>query len=138
MKLFILIIVLGMATIGTFLGYRVLGLLKITKQLRTDRNELIEQRGKQSDQLRLKGIEIDELKADKQRYKSALNFFSKELDKYSNVEIKVALTDNEKQMILNALDSSQYKAKVEDPKTNYFIREINRNLKEKIKESIKK
>jgi len=61
MKIFILIIVLGMAAIGTFLGYRVLGLLKITKQLRTDRNELIEQRGKQSDQLRQKGIEIDEL-----------------------------------------------------------------------------
>ncbi len=124
MKIFILIIILGMVSIGAFLGYRVLGLLKITKQLRTDRNELIEQRGKQSDQLRQKGIEIDELK--------------KELDKYSDVEIKVALTEFEKEMILSALDSPQYKAKVEDPKTKFFIREINRKLKEKIKESIKK
>jgi len=124
MKLFVLISFLVVAAIGIFLGWRVLGLMKRNKQLRTDRNELIEQRGKQSDQLRQKGIEIDELK--------------KELDKYSEVEIKVALTDNEKQMILCALDSPQHKAKVEDPKTNYFIREINRKLKEKIKESIKK
>ncbi len=123
MKLFVLIIVLGMAAIGAFLGWRVLKLGKRNTQLQADRNELIEQRGKQSDQLRQKGIEIDELK--------------KELDKYSDVEIKVALTALEKNMILNALDSPQYKAKVQDPKTKFFIREIYRKLKEKIKESIK-
>ncbi len=123
MKLFVLIIVLGMAAIGAFLGWRVLKLGKRNTQLQADRNELIEQRGKQSDQLRQKGIEIDELK--------------KELDKYSDVEIKVALTGHEKQMILNALDTPQYKAKVEDPKTKFFIRKIYGKLKEKVKESIK-
>jgi len=123
MKLFILIIVLGMAGIGIFLGYRLLDSLKIIKQLREDRNKLIEQRGKQSDQLRQKGIDIDELK--------------KELDKYSNVEIKVALNGYEKRMILSALDMPHYKATIQDPKTKYFIREIYRELHEKIKGSIK-
>lgn len=83
----------------------------------------MKERSKQSDQLRLKGIEIDKLK--------------KELDKYSDVEIKVALTALEKKMIFNALDSSQYKARIQDPKTKFFIRLIYRKLKEKIKESIK-
>jgi len=122
-KIILAVIVLGVVGIGIFLGYRLLDSLKIIKQLRKDRNDLIEERGKQSDQLRLKGIEIDELQ--------------KELDKYSDVEIKVALTAHEKNMILNALDSSQYKARIEDPKTNYFIREIHRKLKEKIKSSLK-
>ena len=124
MELFVWTIILGMAATGAFLVYRVLGLLKIVKQLKADRNELIEERRKQSDQLRQKGIEIDELK--------------KELDKYSDVEIKVALTALEKKMILNALDSPQYKARVQDPKTKFIIREIYRKLKEKIKGSIKK
>jgi len=123
MKILILIFIFMITAIGVFLGYRVLGLLKIVKQLKAERNELIEERAKQSDQLRQKGIEIDGLK--------------KELDKYSDVEIKVALTSFEKQMILSALDWPQYKAKVQDPKTKFFIREIYRGLKEKIKGSIK-
>lgn len=123
MKLLTICFILAITAIGIFLGYRVLGLLKRIKQLQVDRNELIEEKVKQSDQLRLKGIEIDGLK--------------KELDKYKDVEIKVALTSEEKKMILNALDSPKYKAKVQDPKTKYFIRVIYRNLKEKIKETIK-
>lgn len=123
MKLFVLCIILVITAIGIYFGWRVLGLMKRVKQLQADRNELIEERGKQSDQLRLKGIKIDELK--------------KELDKYSDVEIKVALTGFEKQMILSALDMPQYKAKVQDPKTKFFIRGIYRGLKEKIKGSIK-
>lgn len=62
---------------------------------------------------------------------------AEERDKYSDVEIKVALTALEKQMILNALDVPQYKGRVYDPKTKYIIREIYKELKEKIKESIK-
>ena len=130
MEILILIIVLAITAIGIFLGCRVLRLKKKNKELRADRNGLIEERNelkeeraKQSDQLRQKGIEIDELK--------------KELEKYSNVEPKVALTSFEKQMILSALDMPQYKAKVEDPKTKFFIREINRSLKEKIRASMK-
>ncbi len=123
MKILILIFIFVITAIGVFLGFRVLGLMKRVKQLRTDRNELIEQRGKQSDQLRQKGIDIELLK--------------KELDKYSDVEIKVALTAHEKQMILNAMDVPQYKGKVHDPKTKHFIREIYKDLKEKIRDSIK-
>lgn len=130
MKLFILLIFLAVAAIGVFLGCRALKLQKINNQLEIDKNELIEEKAeqsdqlaKQSDQLRLKGIEIDELK--------------KELDKYSDVEIKVALTVLEKRMILNALDMPHYKLTVQDPKTNYFIRKTYNELKEKIKESIK-
>jgi len=68
-------------------------------------------------------IEIDELK--------------KELDKYSEVEIKIALTSFEKQMILNALGMPHYKARLQDPKTKFFIREMYQNLRTKIKSSIK-
>lgn len=106
MKTIALIIILGMVAIGSFLGWRVLGLLKKNKQLQEDRNELIKE-------------------------------LAKERDKYSGVEIKVALTSHEKQMILNALNVPQYKGKVHDPKTKYFIREIYGDLKKKIKESIK-
>lgn len=123
MKFFVLIIILVVWAIGFFLGWRVLGLMKRVKQLQAGRNELIKERAKQSDQLRLKGIEIDDLK--------------KELDKYSDVEIKVPLTALEKNMILDALDSPQYKARVEDPNTKFVIREIYRELKKKVKESIK-
>ena len=129
MKIFVLIIFLVIVATGIFFGCRVLKLQKRNKWLQTDRNELIKKRAeqsdqlaKQSDQLRQKGIEIDELK--------------KELDKYSDVEIKVALTGQEKLMILNALDTPQYKGKVHDPKTNYLTREIYRGLKKKIADSI--
>ena len=130
MNLFIVVIFLVVAAIGIFLGCRVLKLQKINNQLQADRKELIEEKAeqsdqlaKQSDQLRQKGIEIDELK--------------KELDKYSDVEIKVALTVLEKRMILNALDMPHYQLTVQDPKTNYFVRKIYKDLKEKIKGSIK-
>jgi len=122
MKLFILIVFIVGAIIGTLI-YRLFVSLKKTKELREDRNELIAEKSKQSDQLRQKGIEIDELK--------------KELDKYSNVEIKVELSGREKRMILSALDMPHYKALVQNPKTKFFIRELHRNLKEKIKGSLK-
>jgi len=130
MKLFIVIIFLiGVIIIG-FLVSRLLDSFKTIEQLKKDKNEFIKGRGeqaeqlaKQSDQLRQKGIEIELLK--------------KELRKYSNVEIKVALTSREKGMILNAMDTPQYKGKIHDPKTNYLTREIYKGLKEKIEESIK-
>jgi len=129
MKLFLLLIFLVVAAIGIYFGCRLLRSQKRNKWLQADKNELIEKRAKQSDQLakqsdqlRQKGIEIDELK--------------KELDKYSDVEIKVALTGQEKLMILNALDTPQYKGKVHDPKTNYLTRETYKELKKKIEDSI--
>lgn len=124
MKIFILIIVLLMvAIVIAFLVSRLLDSLKIIRQLRKDRNDLIKERAAQLDQLRQKGIDIDELK--------------KELAKYSEVEIKVALTLQEKWMILNALNMPHYKGMLENPATKYIKREIYRILKEKIKESIK-
>lgn len=122
MKLFIAIIFLIGAIMGTLI-YRLVVALKIIRQLRTDRNELIEEKAKQSDQLRQKGIKIDELK--------------KELDRYPGVESNVSLTSREKGMLLNALEMPHYQSLVQNPKTKFFIREIYRNLKEKIKESIK-
>ena len=129
MKIFALIIILAITGIGIYFGCRLLRLQKRNKCLQADKNELIKKRdgqsdqlAKQSDQLRQKGIEIDELK--------------KELNKYSDVEIKVALTGQEKLMILNALDTPQYKGRVHDPKTNYLTREIYRGLKKKIADSI--
>lgn len=130
MKTLVLIIVMAIAAIGLTLGTllifaqnKIKSLKKGKTSLREENANLREEVSKQSDQLRLKGIEIDELK--------------KELDKYSEVEIKVALTSQEKKMILNALDSPQYKAKIEDPKTKFFTRKIYSELKERIKESIK-
>ena len=121
MKLFI--ILLAISTVGIFLGCRVFKLQKKIKQLQMDRNDLIKERAAQSDQLRLKGIEIDRLK--------------KELDKYSNVEPKVALIWREKQMILDALDMPYYRATIQTPATPRIVRDVYRGLKEKIKESTK-
>jgi|GEM_PF-5069010 len=123
MKTFVLIILLAIAGIGIFFGCRVLKLQKKNELLKLDRSDLIKERAKQSDQLRQKGIDIGELKI--------------ELDRYSDVEPKVALTGREKRMILTALEMPHYQSLVHAPKTEYFIREIYRNLKEKIKESIK-
>lgn len=123
MKLLILIICLAVFAVGFVLGTYLYRAFKKIKQLQTDRNDLIKEKAKISDQVRLKGIEVDRLK--------------RRLDKYKDVPIKVALTLPEKQMILNALESSRYKAKVQDPETKRFIRIIYKTLREKIKESIK-
>lgn len=52
--------------IAAYLGLRVLKLNKRVKQLQDDRNELLEERSKQSNKLRLKGIEMDEAKKKEQ------------------------------------------------------------------------
>lgn len=62
-----IILILAITAIGIFLGYHLLCSLKIIEQLRADRNELLEQRAKQSDRLREKGIEIDGLKKEIKR-----------------------------------------------------------------------
>jgi len=97
--------------------------LEEIKSLKKAKVNLREENSKQSDALRLKGIQVDRL--------------VKELAKYSDTKIKVALTLQEKQMILNALNMSEYMAWVEDPKTKHVLRQIYRGLKEKISESIK-
>jgi hypothetical protein len=123
MKSLLLIICLVVFAAGLILGVYLYKTRIKLNQLQRDRNDLIKEKAKISDQVRLKGIEVDRLK--------------RRLDKYKDVPVKVPLTLPEKKMILNALESSRYKAKVQDPETKRFIRIIYKTLREKIKESIK-
>lgn len=119
--------------VGVVVGTLVYRLCKARKRIRhleesnqnlhKSEESLLSERSRQSDALRQKGIEIDKLK--------------KELEKYSDTEIKVALTGQEKLMLLNALDMSQFRSKVQEPATKFFIRQTYREVKEKIKASIK-
>ena len=111
-KIIIVGIILVMTMIGTFLGWRVLALMKRVKQVQVDRNELLEERAKQSNKLRLKGIEMDE-----------------------ENRKKFILSDLEKKMILNALKMPEYKKAIDDPSTHYNVRKTYRLLKERIKKS---
>ncbi|MCK4815987.1 hypothetical protein KA005_09455 [bacterium] len=113
-KIIIVGIILLETVIGAFLGWRVLDLMKRVKQVQDDRNELIEERAKQSNKLRLKGIEIDE-----------------------ENKKKFILSELEKKMILNALKMPGYKAAIDEPSTHHHVRKTYRELKEKIKESLK-
>lgn len=111
-KFIISIIILGMFTICVFLGWRVLELMKRVKQLQAGKIELLEERAKQSNKLRLKGIEVDEI--------NKWNFI---------------LSALERKMILNALNMPQYKGAIEHPQTNYEVRKAYKQLKEKVKAS---
>jgi len=61
-KIIILLSLLLVSVICTFLCWRVLDLMKRIKQVQADREWLLEERAKQSNKLRLKGIEVDELR----------------------------------------------------------------------------
>ena len=123
MKTFILCIILVVAAVILILGLCLYMAYGKIKSLEVAKGMLLDERAKLSDQMRIKGIAVDRL--------------TRELKKYSNVEIKVDLTGHEKQMILNALNTSEYKAWIESPKTKHVLRMIYRKLKEKIKGSIK-
>ena len=112
-KIIIVGIILLETVIGAFLGWRVLDLMKRVKQVQDDRNELIEERAKQSNKLRLKGIEIDE-----------------------ENKKKFILSELEKKMILAALKMPEYGKAIQDPKTSFQVRKVYRNLKKRIKESL--
>ena len=100
--------------IAAYLGLRVLKLNKRVKQLQDDRNELIEERSKQSNKLRLKGIEMDE----------------KDKDKF-------ILSELERKMILASLNMPEYGDAIKDPQTSFQVRKVYRNLRERIRESLK-
>ncbi|MCK4815619.1 hypothetical protein KA005_07610, partial [bacterium] len=70
-------------------------------------------RAKQSNKLRLKGIEMDE--KDKERF---------------------ILSEIERKMILAALNMSDYGDAIKNPKTSFQVRRVYRNLRERIKESL--
>ena len=50
---------------------------------------------------------------------------------------KILLSKPERQMIIAALDMPEYSDEIKDPKTSFQMRKIYRDLREKIKESIK-
>ena len=113
-KIIIVGIILVMTMIGAFFGWRVLRLMKRVKLLQIDRNDLLEERAKQSNKLRLKGIEMDEMNKD-----------------------KFILSKPERQLIIAALNMPEYGREIQDPKTNFQVRKTYRDLKEKIKDSLK-
>ena len=112
-KIIIAGIILFMFIVCTFLGWRVLRLMERVKRLQVVRNELIDERAKQSNKLRLRGLEMDEENKN-----------------------KIVLSEIEKKMILNALKMPKYKDWIDNPKTLHHVRKAYRNLKEKIKKSI--
>ena len=110
---FILIgIIVTETIIGTFLGWRVLGLMKRVKDVQADRNKMDEERRKLSNSLREKGIEIDKLE--------------KERPKFGTLE---------KKMILVALNRPNIKAEMEKSHASYSMKGTYENLKQKIRDS---
>ena len=112
-KLIIAGIILFMFIVCAFLGWRVIVLIERVKQVQKDRNELEEERRKQSNKLRLKGVEMDE-----------------------ENKKKIVLSEIDNCLILNALNMPDFREWVNDPKTPPHTKKAYRNLKEKIKESI--
>lgn len=104
---FILCIVFGTALCGA---------IKEIRRLRAERDSLLGQTSRLLE-------EIDRLE--------------KELDKYKGGNLKIELTKPERHILLNALESPQYKARITDPKTKRFIRIIYNTLRKKIQDSIK-
>ena len=107
-------ILLVMSILSAYLARRVFKLKKTVELLRIDRNDLLEERAKQSNKLRLKGIEMDEENKN-----------------------KFILSTPDKQLIIAALNMPEYEDTIADPKTSYQVRKIYRDLREKIKESLK-
>lgn len=113
LEIILVIILLLMPILAAYFARRTFKLKKSVELLRIDRNELIEERAKQSNKLRLKGIEMDEENKN-----------------------KFILSELEKKMILNALKMSEYKKAIDEPSTHHHVRKTYRLLKEKIKESL--
>jgi hypothetical protein len=128
-KIIIVSILLIETVLVASLGWRVLTLLQRVKQIQSDRNEMDEERRKLSDKLRLKGIEIDQLKKE-----MCSDIMFRTIKEGAKV-IGELLSDLEKKMILAALNMSEYGKAIQNPKTNFQVRKTYRDLKEKIKAS---
>ncbi len=120
-----------MPIIAGYLGLRVLKLNRRVKQVQADRDELLEERAKQSNKLRLKGIEMDEMK--KEMCSDILFRTITDGEKF----IGELLSDLEKKMILAALNMPEYGDAIKDPKTSFEVRKVYGDLKEKVKDSLK-
>lgn len=118
-KIILIGFVLIQTMIGTFLGWRVLELMKRVKQLQEDRNTLLEKKAevvddvaKLSNKLREKGIEIDKLEKERPGFDTF-----------------------EKKIILVALNRPDVKAEMEKLHTSHAMKKTYKNLKEKIEKS---
>lgn len=130
MKPAILAICIVVFAAGCILGIYLYRLRKKIRELRTERDGLVKEKAKISDQVRRKGITVN-------RWKKEVGRLKKELDKYKDGPLKVELTLPERRIILDALEAPGYKEKVQAPATKRFIRIIFNTLRRKIKESIK-
>lgn len=113
-KIIVVSIFLVQTIIGAYLGWRVLQLMKRVKDVQKDRNELNEERRKLSDKLRLKGIAMEKLSRERPEFYKP-----------------------ERQMIIAALNMPEYGDAIKDPKTSFQVRKVYRDLREKIKESLR-
>ncbi len=107
-KIIIVSIFLAWTMLCIYLARHTFKLKKSVELLRIDRNELIEKR---------------------ERFHGAIAFIS---NKEKNI-----LSKPERQMIIAALNMPEYADAINDPKTSFQMRKVYRDLKEKIKESLK-
>ena len=114
LEILLVTILLLMPILAGYFAWRTFKLKKSVELLRIDRNELLEERMKQSNKLRLKGIEMDE--KDKERF---------------------ILSEIDRKMILASLNMPEYGDAMKDPKTSFAMRKVYRNLRERIRESLK-
>ena len=128
-KIIITGIIVTETIIGTFLGWRVLKLMERVKNVQADRNKMDEERRKQSNELRLKGIEIDELK---KKMHSDIMF---RVVKTGESVIGELLSDIEKKVILVALNRPDIRTEMEKLHTSHTMKKSYEDLKEKIKKS---
>ena len=131
LEILLVIILLLCPILAGYFAWRTFKLKKSVELLRIDRNELIEERAKQSNKLRLKGIEMDETK---KRQCSDIMFRT---IKTGESVIGELLSELERKMILAALNMPEYGDAMKDPQTSFQVRKVYRNLRERIRESLK-
>ena len=128
-RIVISLVFLLMFAICAFCTWRIFGMYKILKRTQKDRDGLLEERAKQSDRLRLKGIEIDELK---KKMHSDIMF---RIVKTGEAVIGELLSNIEKKIILVALNRPDVRAEMKNSHTSNSMRGTYENLKEKIEKS---
>lgn len=110
LEILLVVFLLLMPLMAAYLARRVFKLKKSVELLRIDRNKLLE---KQCSEILFRTV--------------------KEGEKI----IGELLSKPERQMIIAALNMPEYGDAIKDPKTSFQIRKIYRDLREKIKESLK-
>jgi len=80
--------------------------------------------------------EIKQFKVKHSTLQEQTNWFKEELVRHLDDKLTVVLTLQERRMILNALESFQFKARITEPSTKRYIRDLYRQLMETMKKSI--